>query len=76
VAITAAPDPFRTVVRFTTTADLVVVSDAAGRAVRRIATRDGAATWDGRDAGGRVLPAGVYLYRAEGSARTGRVVKF
>jgi predicted dienelactone hydrolase len=45
------------------------IHDAAGRLVRRLADGEFAAgrhevAWDGRDAGGRPAPAGVYLARA------------
>lgn len=53
----------------------VLVTDAAGRAVGRRALRlaaDGRGSYefDGRDAGGRALPAGVYRIIARGAAAT------
>jgi len=42
------------------------VYDAGGRLLRRLPARAATATWDGRDAGGHELPAGVYLIRFEG----------
>lgn len=68
-----APNPFasRTAVTFTLEEAMpvtVAVYTVAGRHVRTL--REGAATagdhrveWDGRDAQGRTVPAGVYLYR-------------
>jgi len=41
-----------------------LVADAAGRIVRSWSGRADAWTWDGRDASGRLAPAGVYLVRA------------
>jgi cytochrome c peroxidase len=61
----------------------LVVFDAQGRAVRRLV--DGivqmpgpyAVSWDGRDDGGRRVPAGVYFYRLDsaGESRALRTVK-
>jgi hypothetical protein len=51
----------------------VEVLDAAGRAVARIAP--GALAWDGRGAGGRPAPAGVYFLRGLASGRLARVVR-
>ena len=52
------------------------IHDAAGRLVRTLARGEGRAagrheiTWDGRDRGGRAVPAGVYVARlAAGSDR-------
>jgi len=43
---------------------LLNVHDRAGRQVRKLALdSDGAATWDGRDSGGRSLTGGVYFVR-------------
>jgi endonuclease/exonuclease/phosphatase family metal-dependent hydrolase len=68
-----SPNPFAssTTLRFTLPAKAevdLVVFDASGRAVRRLAqgTRpagEHAVTWDGRDDAGRSAPAGVYLCR-------------
>jgi len=56
-----------------------LVADAAGRIVRSWRGRADAWTWDGRDASGRLVPAGVYLVRAslEGSPQiaTARLVR-
>jgi len=45
----------------------LTIFDIAGRQIRRVFLRPGAQphrwTWDGRDAGGRTLPAGVYVAR-------------
>ncbi len=57
--------------RLERTADVrLEVVDAAGRCVRTLETGarpagDRAARWDGRDADGRAVPAGVYWVRAE-----------
>jgi len=50
------------------------VFDASGRRVRRIAdgwqpAGESVATWDGRDAGGARVPAGVYFARFESAGR-------
>jgi carboxypeptidase T len=56
------------------------IYDAQGRLVRSLAGRftQGAQSlvWDGRDAGGRLVPGGVYLYRLEAgdARREGRVL--
>lgn len=52
------------------TATLVTIYDLAGRAVRTLEIRgDGQqqAWWDGHDAAGRRLPAGIYFVRADAS---------
>lgn len=41
------------------------IYDAQGRLARRLAAPAASALWDGRDAEGRALPAGVYLVRFE-----------
>lgn len=76
----AAPTPFnpRTTISFTTPAadrTRVTVHDPRGRRVRTL--RDGAAAagrnsvaWDGRDDGGRALPAGLYLVRVQQAQET------
>ena len=80
----ARPNPFRAGVELSRSegrpipapAD-VLVSDAAGRLVRRLALDGGPARWDGRDRAGRPVPAGVYFVRirhAEGTDAT-RVVR-
>ena len=60
----------------------LAVFDVAGRRVRTLARASLAAgrhpvTWDGRDDGGRVLGAGVYLVRANAGGRvlTQRVLR-
>ena len=60
------------------TAVTVTVSDAAGNAVRTIelgARRAGLGTfeWDGRDAGGRVLPDGAYTFSIAATGAGGDV---
>ncbi len=73
-----APNPFseRVLLRWegpAGQATTVTVVDALGRRVRAFrATPPGAVTWDGRDDGGRVLPAGRYwveISDAKGRAR-------
>jgi hypothetical protein len=58
------------------------VYDAAGRLVRTLADGDRPAgvhrvSWDGRDARGRALPAGIYFVKldAAGIERTSRIIK-
>ena len=70
-----APNPFRgsTFIRYQLNEASPVrltIYGADGRVVRTLVDRDqdaGAylATWDGRDAGGRLAPAGVYFYQLE-----------
>jgi len=60
----AHPNPFRshTAVRLAAAGrGDVAVYDAGGREVRRLLAVDGTAIWDGRDASGRLLPAGTYF---------------
>jgi hypothetical protein len=74
------PNPFRTdtVIRYSldrpASAARLAVYDIQGRLVRTLAA--GASTagahvvvWDGRDDGGRSVPAGVYLYRFDADGR-------
>jgi hypothetical protein len=75
LALAPGPNPFasRTVLRFTLPArgpTSLRVFDLSGRAVRELArgTWDAGAhaiAWDGRDDGGRTLPAGLYFARLE-----------
>jgi hypothetical protein len=51
----------------------VIVFDLGGRAVAEIGPSIG--FWDGRDAGGRRVPPGVYFLRGRVSARVARVVR-
>jgi photosystem II stability/assembly factor-like uncharacterized protein len=70
--LAALPNPFgpRTTIRYDLAAPArvtLLVADPAGRVVRRLAAGAQEAgphrlEWDGRDDGGRDLPAGVYLY--------------
>jgi hypothetical protein len=87
VLLAAAPNPFAGATRlaFVLPRDGEVdlrVFDVAGREVatlRRGPLPAGThvAGWDGRDGGGRAVPAGVYLVRCalDGTAATGRVVR-
>lgn len=85
--ITGLPNPFRegTELRFVQPrvgeAQLAIY-DATGRLARRLALGEGPAgerrlAWDGRDADGRELPSGVYLFHlaAGGEEQRGRLVK-
>jgi hypothetical protein len=51
----------------------IAVRDVKGRLLRRLAP--GAQLWDGRDASGRLLPAGVYFLAGTITSRTDRVVR-
>jgi len=85
--ITGMPNPFRagTELRFVQPRPgeaQLAIFDATGRLARRLALGDGPAgerrlAWDGRDADGRELPSGVYLFRlaAGGEEQQGRLVK-
>jgi len=69
VALRAAPNPFRTLVRLAGPAgSRVEILDLAGRR-RRAAALDqhGGFVWDGRDDAGRTVAAGVYFLRARGT---------
>ncbi len=73
------PNPFRgsTEIRFALPqpgAVTLCIYDVSGREVRRLLDEvalsgAGAAIWDGTDASGRDLPAGVYYYRVSSGAR-------
>ena len=71
-ALAAWPQPFAGSLQLSAGArggDLrVEVLDLAGRRVQELLIAGGSGSWDGRDAGGRELPAGVYLLRVAGSA--------
>ncbi len=69
------PNPSSGASRFVSSAAVrgeAVVFDARGREVRRVVFTGLEAEWDGRDASGRALPAGVYLVRltADGTVAT------
>lgn len=79
-----APNPFTsaTTIRFADARgagiDAVRIVDAAGRIVRTLApSGTSAVSWDGRDASGRPVAAGVYFVsaRSERGWTTGRVVR-
>ncbi len=87
VISTGYPNPFgsSTSISFRipeTSSVTIEVFDLAGRRVRQLAageiySREGTVSWDGRDAGGRLAPSGVYHYRLRtgaGQQATGRVV--
>ncbi len=78
--LTVSPNPFHaggtTLITWTaplSAATPVAIFDLAGRCVRLLAAEGVAesgparAVWDGRDAGGRILPGGVYLARPAGT---------
>ncbi len=84
----AAPNPFRSTTSLTYELDAggpvwLTIYDATGRTVRALV--DGAvhaagphsASWDGRDARGRDLPAGIYFQRlrTQGGSATQRLVR-
>jgi hypothetical protein len=68
VVLSATPNPFGSLTRFRlegSEASEVVLTDAAGRVVRRLAVGSTAnVEWDGRDDHGRSVPPGVYFARA------------
>jgi hypothetical protein len=75
----AARNPFaeRTVIRYvlpSPSAVSVTIVDASGRSLRRWAGTGSlgshALVWDGLDAAGRAVPAGVYFVRLECGGRT------
>jgi hypothetical protein len=82
--VSAYPNPFRGTITLeidasrSAAAVSATVFDAAGRRVRSlVAPADGGVArvrWDGRDASGRPVPAGVYFVRAADGGATGRVV--
>ena len=82
LAWSVAPNPFRSSVRLTPPdagAAEAEIFDAAGRFVRHLGPSSGGVPleWDGLDASGRNVPAGIFLLRmTSGSARdVQRVVK-
>jgi outer membrane protein assembly factor BamB len=52
----------------------IVIRDVLGRDIADLRLAAGAASWDGRDASGQRVPAGVYYYAVDGRGPTGRVV--
>jgi hypothetical protein len=52
---------------FNGAAGSITIYSPAGASVRVLRAKDGYATWDGKDALGMALPAGVYLARADGA---------
>ncbi len=83
----AYPNPFRDRIGLVlqlprASAVVVTVFDVQGRQVRSFATEtlapgEHVLVWDGRDAGGRAMPGGVYLARCEaaGGRGTARIMK-
>jgi hypothetical protein len=79
--VVASPNPFRDDVLFDLPArggsELSLV-DVRGRVIRRLVVNEGRAAWDGRDAEGDVVSAGIYFARwsdAAGRKHTIRVVR-
>jgi hypothetical protein len=71
--IEVVPNPSSGASRIVTSAPVrgeATVFDARGREVRRVRIDGREAEWDGRDAAGRVLPAGVYVVRVRVGDRT------
>jgi hypothetical protein len=68
--LVAQPNPARGAVRFAAStagaSGAVLVFTVDGRRVARLMLERGRAAWNGRDAGGRMVPSGVYLARLEG----------
>jgi len=75
VAFSAEPNPFTDRVRlhFPRLARAIEVLDAAGRRVRSF--RVSGEVWDGRDAAGLQLPAGIYYLRGQDGALRRMLVK-
>jgi hypothetical protein len=76
------PNPFRESVMIRTPAgsdpaSMLTIHDVSGRLVHRVRLRESVHTWDGRDAAGRAVPAGVYFLRAQSEAgeATGRCLR-
>ena len=82
VSLSVFPNPFRSAtslaVRTGAASAVISIFDALGRQVARFAdvTPGTSVRWNGRDAAGRVLPAGVYLVRLKDgrSVATARVL--
>lgn len=82
VAARAVPNPFtaRTQIELdlprSANPSSAAVVDPSGRLVRMLASRGGLIEWDGRDAAGREVSAGVYLVHLDGAGgRTVRVIR-
>jgi hypothetical protein len=79
LSIVAFPNPSRGSVSFAVRgldeSSRLRVFDASGRLVRVVSVavtgRSGAATWDGRDATGRMVSAGTYVTRLEAGTEHG-----
>lgn len=83
-SVVAYPNPFRSsttveLARTSAPAGRVEILDVAGRRVRTLAAEGATgrltATWDGRDATGRRVPAGVYFARDTAGGATARLVR-
>jgi hypothetical protein len=68
--LAAHPNPARGAVTFAAAAGedpgAVLVFTVDGRRLARLPLERGRVAWDGRDAGGRPVPSGIYLARLEG----------
>lgn len=76
--LAVTPNPFRAVTTIGPAVQgRVVVRDVSGRAVRVLEPVRSAVAWDGTDAGGRPVPAGVYVASVEsaGTAPWAVIVK-
>jgi hypothetical protein len=74
-----SPNPFRESVSVRAAAasggaiEAAAVYDVSGRRVRELPAAGASLTWDGRDASGRPVPAGIYFVRARHDGRTENV---
>jgi photosystem II stability/assembly factor-like uncharacterized protein len=71
----AVPNPFTGRVVIDGDGGRAGVFDPSGRRIRTLSASDKQFVWDGRDATGRRVPAGVYLVRPDGSGLAVRVVR-
>jgi hypothetical protein len=81
VQLRVSPNPFSREVRLeapalrgAASATHCTVYATTGARVRELAVQGGGATWDGRDANGQDVPAGMYVLRADGRS-VARVIK-
>jgi hypothetical protein len=77
------PNPFTASTRIPLAASRgtasIQVFDAAGRLIRQLTAPPSEGSrfldWDGRDAGGRLVPAGTYFYRVPGEEATLKMIR-
>lgn len=68
------PNPWRSILALAgPPGEVVRVFDLQGRAIGQLAPP--ALAWDGRDAGGRAVPPGIYFLRGSASGRVAQVVR-